>query len=114
MDLAGQRAVVIPGHATTAEPGGEPAFLWKDHSRFVELHPVQTGWLVVWGRYEELGRRKILLGNRTYRDIGGARRRLADAVLELTRKPALAAEALTLLDRSPLPPHRSEPLPDSL
>ena len=104
----------LPGNATTAHPGGEAAFAWKDHGRFVELHPVQTGWLVLWGRYEELGRRKVLLGNRTYRDIAGARRRLADAGIELTRKPALAAKALTLLDRSPLPPHGSEPLPASL
>ena len=104
----------LPGNATTAHPGGAAAFAWKNHGRFVELHPVQTGWLVLWGRYEELGRRKILLGNRTYRDIAGARRRLADAVIELTGRPALAAEALTLLERTPLPPHRSEPLPDSL
>lgn len=97
-----------------ARLGGEAAFVWKDHSRFVELHPVRTGWLVVWGRYEELGRRKVLAGNRTYADIEGARRRLADAVIELTRKPALAAEALGLLERTPLPAHAPARLPEAL
>ncbi len=75
---------------------------------------MRTGWLVLWGQYEELGRRKVLAGNRTYADLVGARRRIADAVLELTRKPALAAEALGLLERSPLPPHPPVRLPDPL
>ena len=100
--------------AATARPGGEPAFVWNDFSRFVELHPVQRGWLVLWGRYEDAGRRKILAGNRTYPDLAGARRRVADAVLELTRRPALAVEALTLLDRASLPPHQPQPLPAPL
>ena len=100
--------------ATTAQPGGDPAFVWKDFSRFVELHPVQRGWLVLWGHYEDAGRRRVLAGNRTYPDLAGARRRVADAVVELTRRPALAAEALTLLDRAPLPPHGPQPLPEPL
>ena len=89
----------------------EPAFAWKDRGRFAALYPVRTGWLVLWGRYEEPGRVTILHGNRTYPDLDGARRRIADAVLELTRRPALAAAAVALLDRTPLPPHRPEPLP---
>lgn len=93
---------------------GTPAFVWKSFSRFVELYPVRTGWLVLWGRYENLGRRKLLAGNRTYPDIRGARRRLADAVLELTDDPELAQEALTLLDRAELPSHRPAPLPEPL
>ena len=93
---------------------GSAAFVWQDTGRFVELYPVRTGWLVVWGRYEENGRHKQLVGNRTYPNLDGARRRLADAVLELTRQPPLAAEALTLLDRAPLPPHTPQPLPDPL
>lgn len=100
--------------AGSVRQGGEPAFVWKDHSRFVELCPVRTGWLVLWGHYEELGRRKVLAGNRTYADLAGARRRVADAVLELTRKPALAGEALGLLDRTPLPQHPLVRLPDPL
>jgi len=91
-----------------------PVFNWKDHSRFIELHPVRTGWLVLWGHYEDLGQRKILAGNRTYPDLAGVRRRLADAVLELTRKPALAAEALMMFDQTPLPDHRPPPLPEPL
>ncbi len=100
--------------ATPLDDPSMPVFDWKDHSRFVELHAVRTGWLVLWGHYEDLGRRKILAGNRTYPDLAGVRRRLADAVLELTRKPALAAEALLMFDRTPLPDHRAEPLPEAL
>lgn len=97
----------------TAEPATSgaaagAAFAWIDHSRFVEFYPVQTGWLVLWGRYEELGRRKVLGGSRTYPDLEGARRRLVDAVLELTGKPGLAVEAVELLDRTPLPTHRPD------
>ena len=99
---------------TSARLGGGAAFVWKDHGRFVELHPVQRGWFVLWGRYEDLGRRKVLAGNRTYADLAGARRRIADAVMELTRRPALVAEALLQLDRSALPPHRPQELPEPL
>lgn len=90
------------------------AFAWIDYGRFVEVYPVRTGWLVLWGRYEELGRRKILDGNRTYPNLDGARRRLADAVLELTGKPRLAAEAVAMLDRAALPDRRPADLPDPL
>lgn len=101
-----------PVHAPSAAV--PPAFTWKSFSRFVELHPVRSGWLVLWGRYEDLGARKLLAGNRIYPDLAGARRRIADAVLELTGKPDLAREALTLLDRARLPDHRPLPLPDPL
>ena len=104
-----------PEGTADAPSGGAPAaFLWKDFSRFVEVHPVQTGWLVLWGHYEERGARKVLTGNRTYADPAGARRRLADAVLELTRRPPLADEALALFDRSPVTTHRPGSLPDPL
>ncbi|MER3484584.1 MAG: hypothetical protein C4345_00025, partial [Chloroflexota bacterium] len=63
---------------------GKPAFIWKDHSRFVEIVPVRTGWLVAWGRVEDGGTMRIVLGNRTYRSLAGVRRRLADTVLLLT------------------------------
>lgn len=75
-------------------------YSWKDFSRFVDVAPVQQGWLVLWGRFHEQGARRELMGNRTYGDLQGARRRVADAVLELTRDPALVAEALTLFDRT--------------
>lgn len=75
-------------------------YSWKDFSRFVDVAPVQQGWLVLWGRFHEQGARRELAGNRTYADLQGARRRVADAVLELTRDPALVAEALTLFDRT--------------
>lgn len=75
-------------------------YSWKDFSRFVDVAPVRQGWLVLWGRFHEQGARRELLGNRTYIDLPGARRRVADAVLELTRDPALVAEALTQFDRT--------------
>ena len=102
------------GEPGAAPRGGQPAFSWRDHGRFAELHAVDTGWLVLWGRFEDLGRATILVGNRTYADLAGARRRLADAVIELTGKPSLAGEALALLDRTPLPSRRPGPLPDPL
>lgn len=79
---------------------GVSPYSWKDFSRFVDVAPVQQGWLVLWGRFHEQGARRELVGNRTYEDLQGARRRVADAVLELTRDPALVAEALTLFDRT--------------
>ena len=103
-----------PSAPPTASANGAPAFEWKDHGRFVELHPVQTGWLLLWGRYEDLGRRKVLAGNRTYPTPAAARRRLADAVLEITRDRALAADALFAFDRARLPAHVPPPLPDPL
>ena len=98
----------------TGTPPATPAFEWKDHGRFVELHPVRTGWLLLWGRYEELGRRKVIAGNRTYPDPASARRRIADAALELTGNPALAADALLAFDRARLPNHQPKTLPPPL
>lgn len=79
---------------------GQAPYSWKDFSRFVDVAPVQHGWLVLWGRFHERGARRELVGTRTYADLHGARRRVADAVLELTRDPALVAEALTQFDRT--------------
>src|SRR5690349_16680519 len=96
-----------------------PAFVWTDYSRFVSVAPVVLGWLVLWGRYRELGRHRELAGNRTYRDLAGVRRRVAVSVFELTRDPALVAEALVPSDarcfrpfhqpRCPRPPRAPRP-----
>ena len=109
------------GRIATSTPAPTPApFVWKDFSRFVEGHPVQRGWLVLWGRYEEAGRRKVLAGNRTYRDLAGVRRRFADAVVELvgrpelTRRPDVLRDALVLFDRFPFPAHGPADLPEPL
>jgi hypothetical protein len=111
--LMNEAPVEHPG--TTRSVGqGRPAFIWQDFSRFVEVSPVRTGWLVVWGRYEARGRRRVLRGNRVYRDLAGVRRRLADAVLELTGKSALVEEALGLLDREAIPAHPSALPPEPL
>lgn len=91
-------------------PIDQPLYEWKDHSRYVEVAPVQTGWLIVWGIYEDLGRIKHIHGNRVYRDLDGIRRRLADVVTHYTRKPQEAIDALMELDRLDLPAHRPEPL----
>ena len=79
---------------------GVSPYSWKDFSRFVDVAPVQQGWLVLWGRFHEQGARRELVGQRTYQNLPGARRRVADAVMELTRDPALVAEALTQFDRT--------------
>ena len=93
----------------------EPVYQWVDHSRFVEVLPVHTGWLVNWGLYKELGRIKLIYGTRTYRDEAGVRRRLAASVLEFTKKPSEASDALMLLDRQGgLPRHRPAPLKEPL
>lgn len=60
---------------------------------------MQTGWLVVWGKYEDAGARKLVAGSRVYRDPEGARRRLVTAIVELTANPGSAQDALVLLDR---------------
>lgn len=95
-------------------PGRPPCFVWKDFSRFVELHVVPTGWLVLWGRYTEAGKRKLLAGNQTYLDLAGARRRVIDAVHELTGEQRLAVEALTLLNHADLPTAHHGRLPEPL
>jgi hypothetical protein len=89
-------------------------FVWKDFSRFVEVAPVALGWLVLWGRYREMGRVRDLAGSRTYANLDGARRRVADSVVELTRNPALAAEATALFDRTRFPAHTPQNLPEPL
>lgn len=75
-------------------------YSWKDFSRFVDVAPVRQGWLVIWGRYHDLGSRRELRGNRIYTSLPGARRRVAEAVLELTHDPVLVTEALTQFDRT--------------
>ena len=90
------------------------AFVWNDHGRFVEVHPVKTGWLVVWGHYEQLGAVRIGEGNAVYRSLEGARRRLIDAALELTRSPQAAADAVQLFDFFSFPEHEPEELPEPL
>jgi hypothetical protein len=93
----------------------EPVYEWMDHSRFVEVLPVQTGWPVNWGLYKELGKIKLIHGTRTYRDEEGVRRRIATEVLAFTKKHAEAKDALTLLDRrGGLPKHRPAPLKSPL
>jgi hypothetical protein len=81
-------------------PRGASPYSWKDFSRFVDVAPVQQGWLVIWGKYHDQGARRELTGNRTYASLAGARRRVADAVMELTHDPALVAEALTQFDHT--------------
>jgi hypothetical protein len=76
------------------------AFDWQDYGRFVRAAAVEQGWFVYWGRHREAGRMRIVAGSRTYADLDSARRRIADAVLELTGKEALVAEALVRFDRS--------------
>jgi hypothetical protein len=104
----------VTSEATDGIALGEPAFAWRDHSRFVEVVPVRTGWLVVWGRYEEAGRRRLTVGNRVYRDVDGVRRRLIDAVVELTGNRREAIDTLALLNRRGLPAHAPQDLPAPL
>ena len=52
-----------------------------------------------------------LAGQRTYVDLSGVRRRVADSVFELTRSPELVAEAMIRFDRTPFPVHLPTPLP---
>jgi hypothetical protein len=92
-------------------PITEPVYEWKDHSRYVEVIPVQTGWLVNWGLYEQKGAVKHIHGTRIYRDEAGVRRRLVDAIVQFTRNQDDARHALALLDhRGGLPKHRPAPL----
>jgi hypothetical protein len=84
------------------------SFIWTDHGRFVEVHPVATGWLVVWGHYEDFGSIRVDEGNVTYGSLAGARRRVADAALELTRRPQAASDATTLFDYHEFPPHDAD------
>jgi hypothetical protein len=98
----------------TEQTPGSPVYTWRDHSRFVDIFAVKTGWLIVWGMYEHAGKRKLIYGNQVYRDQVGLRRRLAATIIELTANPAHAEDALALLDRQGLPAHESGPLPEPL
>ena len=89
-------------------------FTWKDFSRFVQVAPVERGWLVLWGHFRHAGRTRDLAGQRTYADLAGVRRRVADSVFELTRSSELVAEAMITFDRTPFPVHQPRPLPDPL
>jgi hypothetical protein len=90
---------VPPTSVTDPSPAG-PAFTWQDYGRFVQAGPVEQGWLVFWGHHRDQGLTRVVAGNRTYVELEGARRRVADAVLELTRDEALVAEALVRFDRT--------------
>jgi len=100
-------------HSRDTVPRPEPEFAWRSFSRYVEVYPVRTGWLVVWGRYERLGAVRIVIGNRTYPILDGVRSRVAVAALALTGSRDLATEATTLFDRHAFPEHRGV-LPDPL
>ena len=89
-------------------------FTWKDFSRFVQVAPVERGWLVLWGHFRHGGRTRNLTGQRTYADLDGARRRVADSVFELTRSAELVTEAMIRFDRTRFPVHMPSPLPDPL
>jgi hypothetical protein len=99
---------------STGRPLMEPAFEWKDHSRFVNIYAVERGWLVVWGKYEDLGKTKLVYGNQVYRDLDGVKRRLATAIIELTANPTLVDDAFALLTRQGLPEHQIKDLPTPL
>jgi hypothetical protein len=89
-------------------------FAWKDFSRFVQVAPVERGWLVLWGHFRHGGHTRELAGQRTYADLSGVRRRVADSVFELTRSSELVTEAMVRFDRTPFPRHMPVPLPDPL
>jgi hypothetical protein len=89
-------------------------FTWKDFSRFVQVAPVERGWLVLWGHFRDAGRGRDLAGQRTYADLSGVRRRVADSVFELTKRSELVAEAMIRFDRTSFPVHRPAPLADLL
>jgi hypothetical protein len=84
----------------TAKTSPLVAFDWQDYGRFVRAAAVERGWFVYWGHHLNAGKTRIVAGSRTYSDVLGARRRIADAVLELTGKEALVSEALVRFDRS--------------
>jgi hypothetical protein len=107
--IRGQSGVPL---STTADK--HSVFVWKDFSRFVLVAPVERGWLVMWGHFREAGRARDLAGQRTYADLSGARRRVADSVFELTRSSELVAEAMIRFDHTPFPVHRPTLLPDPL
>lgn len=89
-------------------------FIWKDFSRFVQVAPVERGWLVLWGHYRDAGRSRDLVGQRTYVSLDGVRRRIADAVFELTKNQELVAEAVMRFDRASIAERAPQPLPEPL
>jgi hypothetical protein len=89
-------------------------FTWKDFSRFVEVAPVERGWLVLWGHYRDGGRTRDLAGQQTYVHLDGVRRRVADSVMELTKDPELVAEALIRFERTGFAERNPIPLPNPL
>jgi hypothetical protein len=89
-------------------------FIWRDFSRFVHVAPVERGWLVIWGHFRHGGRTRDLAGQRTYADLSGARRRVADSVFELTRSSELVVESMVRFDRTPFPVHIPSRLPEPL
>ncbi len=89
-------------------------FTWKDFSRFVQVAPVERGWLVLWGHFRQRGRTRDLAGQRTYANLTGVRRRVADSVFELTRSSELVAEAMIRFDRTSFPTHMPSHLRDPL
>jgi hypothetical protein len=93
---------------------GNALFIWKDFGRFVEVAPVRLGWLVLWGHYRDMGSVRDLIGQRTYADLIGARRRVADSAFELTRNPDLVSEAMVLFDRTSFPVRDAPRIPDPL
>ncbi|MBW3631888.1 MAG: hypothetical protein KY456_02550 [Chloroflexi bacterium] len=98
----------------SAATADRSVFTWKDFSRFVQVAPVERGWLVLWGHYREGGRSRELAGQRTYVDLGGVRRRVADSVFELTKRPELVAETTAQFDRASITERPRQPLPDPL
>ena len=44
--------------STTADD--RSVFTWKDFSRFVQVAPVERGWLVLWGHFRDAGRTREL------------------------------------------------------
>lgn len=96
----------MEGRGVGLRPVTEALFDWKDHSRFVEVYAVSSGWLVIWGLYTEMGAVRNTHGMRIYREAAAVRRRIAWAVLALTGKEREARDALALFDlQGGLPAH---------
>lgn len=100
--------------STESAPRAEPAFSWMSFSRYVEVYPVRTGWLVIWGVYEDMGAVRKVAGQRIYETLAGVRPRVAAAIRELTGDERLSRECLVRFDRTSFPDHRAAPLPESL
>jgi hypothetical protein len=111
--IAGSDAPAAP-LSPNAGIGAPPAFEWKSYSRFVAVYPVETGWLVLWGRYEAMGRIRVHLGHRIYLDLDGVRERVLDAVRALTGDQTLVQEADILMGRAWTPAREPARLPEPL